>query len=394
MTITNKLTIATPPDGTRYTLPSEAYNRSSILSSLQNLYDSWSYARVDVPVLEHYDDQHPRASQSFKLSDRDSGVLSLRSDFTPAIANLVHVHYPDNDAPLRFQYCGKIWQAINPDVARTREFTQLGLELVGVSNARADAELIHLARESVRLVGLAPRVEIGNPGFVRALFQLAGIEESLQDAFADAIDRKDQRGVLTLLESLSVSTEVARALMGCPDLYGDKQVFTEARKLAPWPETLAEIDRLEAILAEFEDDSELLIDLGMARRHSYYTGMTFRAYTFDFGQPLLGGGRYDGALLPYAAGFAMGLERLLSALPATQQSSTALVLSLDDPNARKLRAAGYAVERALSEDITQARAYARSRGIPYLLSEDGLEPLDNNTPDLALLTELLESSND
>jgi ATP phosphoribosyltransferase regulatory subunit len=309
-----------------------------------------------------------------------SGVLALRSDFTPALARLVQGHYSNAKRPLRFQYYGKVWHAVEPEIARTRELTQIGLELVGVSNARADAELIHLARESIRTVGLTPRVEIGNPGFVRALFELARIPEDQREAIANALDHKDQSSLEALLKPLPLAQNLKQALLTVPDLYGDVSILKEAHALAPWPQTKLELDRLDAILAEFEDSSELLLDLGMARRLSYYTSMTFRAYTFDFGQPLLGGGRYDGALLPYAAGFTLGLERLLSALPTKAQIQAPLVLTLDDIPARVLRKAGFVVERALSTDLNEARSYAKARGIAYLLTELGLEPLGEKRP--------------
>lgn len=362
-----------PPDGTRYVLPDEAARRWRLVQRLQALYDSWGYERVDVPALEHYDEAHPRARQSFKLSDLGSGLLALRSDFTPAIAKLVQAQ--GLTQPLRLQYAGKLWQAINPDIARTREFTQLGLELVGVSNARADAELIHLARESLRAVGLTPRVEVGAPGFVRALFDLAGVPQAQRDVLADAIDRKDPSTLAQLLEGLELPGDLRQAFLAIPDLFGDLSLLPEAQRLAPWPRAQAELERLGQVLAEFEDASDLLIDLGMARRLSYYTGITFRAYTFDFGQPLLGGGRYDGALLPYAAGFALGLERLLAALPPGEAAPPAAVLSLDDAGARRLRQAGVVVERSLSGELAQARREATARGIPYLLGDTGLEPL-------------------
>ena len=360
------------PDGTRFVLPQQAAVRRRVLDELSDLYLSWGYQPVEVPALEHYEPEHPRANQSFKLSDRDSGVLALRSDFTPSLADLVRTHFPraaKGEGPARLQYQGSVWHAIDPDLARTREFTQVGLELVGVSNARADAELIHLARESVRAVGLAPRVEVGNPGFVRALFDLAGVPHGSREAVAEAIDRKDQATLASLLDLLELPDQMARALTKVPDLYGDLAVLTEARALAPWPETLQEVERLEAIVAEFEDPSELLLDLGMARRLSYYTGMTFRAYTFDFGQPLLGGGRYDGALLPAAAGFSLGLERLLTALPDAAELAPPLVLSLDDSGARLLRAAGIQVVRALESDPESARREAEELGAHYLLGE-------------------------
>jgi ATP phosphoribosyltransferase regulatory subunit len=382
------------PEGTRFVLPEQAALRARLLDRLRALYLSWGFQLAEVPALENYDPEHPRAAQSFKLSDRDSGVLALRSDFTPALARLVRSHYPraaEGGAALRLQYQGTVWHAIDPDLARTREFTQLGLELIGVSNARADAELIHLARESVREVGLTPRVEVGNPGFVRALFDLAGVPESSREAVADAIDRKDQATLQSLLDVLAPNPELRRALRIAPDLYGDLAMLEKARQYAPWPETAGELDRLAEIVAEFEDPSELLIDLGMARRLSYYTGMTFRAYTFDFGQPLLGGGRYDGALLPYAAGFSLGLERLASALPAVSDEDRPLVLSLDDAGARRLRAAGVTVLRGLSSSLGEARLEARELGAGYLLG-DALEPLGPDRSALPALQRMLEDN--
>jgi len=365
------------------------------VSTLRALFSSWGYENVDVPVLERFDPAHPVAERSFKLTGPEGELLALRADYTFALAKLVRFNYgdpgPDNPpGPLRLQYSGQLWRTVVPDIARTREFTQVGLELVGVSGARADAELIHLAREAVRAVGLTPRVEVGNPGFVRQLFELAELPPGVQDDAADAIDRKDQATLATLLGPLELAPDLARALLGVPDLYGDLRTLGAARALAPWPETAAACDHLEAVVNEFEDSSELLLDLGMARRLSYYTGVTFRAYTFDFGQPLLGGGRYDSALLPLAAGFAIGLERLLSALPEVTGDTPPIAVGLNDDQARRLRRAGYRVERALTDEVAVLRAYALARGIPYLLLPEGLEPLTPERPFFEQLVSLLE----
>lgn len=385
-----------PPDGTRFVPPDLAAARARTLERLHDLYRRWGYRRVEAPSLERYDPAHHRSEQSFKLSDRDSGVLALRSDFTPALAQLVRSTFPGTAAgegrALRLRYSGTVWQAIHPELARTREFTQIGIELVGVSHARADAELIHLARESVRAVGLAPRVEIGNPGFVRALFEVAAVPEQRREPLADAIDRKDRSDIRALLSELALDGQAAVALLEVPDLYGSDDVLDEARRLAPWPETRAEIDRLEGVVEQFEDDSELLLDLGMARRLAYYTGVTFRAYTFDFGQPLLGGGRYDGALLPHAAGFSMGLERLLSALPPPEPEARPRVLATDDAAARRLRSAGVVVLRASAAARAEAAAEARAFGVPYLLHAGALELVGVGADDeLGALRRLLDA---
>jgi ATP phosphoribosyltransferase regulatory subunit len=382
------------PDGTRYALPAHAATRLRLLEKLNTLYGEWGYQYVKLPALESYDPAHPRAAQSFKLSDRDSSLLALRSDFTPALARLVQLHYPQTAAgsvPLRLQYSGTVWHAIDPDLAHNREFTQVGIELVGVSNARADAELIHLARESVRAVGLAPRVEIGNPALVRVLFDLAEVPAAQRDALASAIDRKDQRTLLTLLDALQLPADLQQALLVVPDLYGTAQILPAARTLMPWPEARAELDRVDEILAQFEDSSELLIELGMARRLSYYTGVTFRAYTFDFGQPLLGGGRYDGALLEYAAGFSLGLERFMSALVNGSSSGQPVrVLSTDDAAARLLRAAGFTVLRSLAHDAAELCEEAGTLGATYLFDGGRITALTADDSSLQQLRELVE----
>lgn len=385
-----------PVTGTRYSFPQESVTRLRVIDRLRRLYNVWGYEPIEVPALEGYDPDHPAAANAFKLSDIGGGVLALRADFTPAIARLVQLHFPEaaghQGGTKRFQYCGQVWHAIDPDIARTREFTQIGLELVGASSERADAELVHLARESVREVGLAPRVEIGYPGFVQALFDLGGVPDAARDDLADAIDRKDVTGLRTLLEPLSMAADVRRALLATPDLFGTVAVLDDAFNLAPWPETRTRLKRLASVLAQFEDDRELLLDFGMARRHRYYTGITFRAYTFDFGQPLLGGGRYDGALLPFAAGFAIGLERLQRALPLESTTAKPLLLSLDDARARQLRDLGLVVERSLDDDEESSRRYASLKGIPYLVDANGnLQVLTADAPDYGLVSSVFTS---
>lgn len=382
-----------PLEGTKDSLPALSATRYRVMATLRALYDQWGYASVEVPAIEAFDPDHPAAHKAFKLVD-GSDVLMLRADFTPSIARLIQAQEAPHDQAAaqvgrtgvyRYQYAGSLWQAINPDVARTREFTQIGLELIGTSSYRADAELIHLARESVRVVGLSPSVELGNPGLIRKLFALADIPPAHQDTIARTIDRKDVAGLARLLEPYSLAPDLRQALLATPDWYGGVDVLARAAQALPWADVQAELEHLSALIDEFEDSSELRIDLGMARRLDYYTGVTFRAYTSDSAQPLLGGGRYDGALLEHAAGFALGLERIVSALPHTSPAAP-IAVSLDDPAARKLRAAGYTVVRALATHKADVHREAHTLGALFVLADGVLEPVtqpDDATQTLA-----------
>ena len=366
------------PEGTRFLEPSEAAARTAAIDTLRDLYDAWGYHRVEVPALERLDPGHPRSEKSFKLVDVGGGVLALRSDFTPALARLVKAAFPavaaGEERPLRLSYDGLVWHAIDPELARGREFTQVGIELIGVSSARADAELIHLARESVRALGLSPRVEVGNPAYVTALFDAAGVPDEARRGLADAIDRKDKTGVDAIVAALSLRGAAADAIVAVPDLYGDAGVVTAALAGSPSAAATEALERLAGVLDEFEDPSELMLDLGLARRLSYYTGVTFRVYTYDFGQPLLGGGRYDGALLPRAAGFALGLGRALAAVGQGAAEPPAvgrrpLIVTSDDATARRLRAGGFRVARAMSTEPEALRREAETLDADFVVTQ-------------------------
>ncbi|MEM6429638.1 MAG: ATP phosphoribosyltransferase regulatory subunit, partial [Deinococcota bacterium] len=416
-------------------LPALSATRWQVLSTLRALYSSWGYAPVEVPALEPYDPAHPAAARAFKLVD-GSDVLMLRADFTPSISRLVQVQEAglrgqlaaatetasietasvemsatetassvakrltedtsstDSLQPTgvyRYQYSGSLWQAHAPTIINPREFTQIGLELIGSASYRADVELIHLARESVRAVGLVPRVDLGNPGLIRKLLDLAGIPKVDQERVATTIDRKDVAGLSSLLEPYNLAPDLRDALLATPDLYGGVGVLTRAHQLMPWPDVIDDVRHFESVIAEFEDVSELHIDLAMARRLDYYTGITFRAYTTESAQPLLGGGRYDGALLEHAAGFALGLERVVTVLPHSYPEAP-LVVSDDDVAARQLRAAGYSVSRALATTPTRLRAEAAVMGVPFVLVAGQLEAVTDLTPELERLQHVLRAT--
>ena len=383
------------PHGTSYQLPRQFRQREAVLRRLQELFDGWGYQPVELPALEVFDPAHPAAAGAFKLVDSDNSLLALRSDFTPALSHLVRQHFRQaaaGAASLRLQYRGSTWLAAGADLAHAREFTQLGIELIGVSSPRADAELIHLARESVRAVGLAPRIEIGNPALVRALFDEAQIPDGQRDELAGAIDRKDAAMLRTLLDGLALAPEFEKAFLLIPELYGERDVLDRARAGLPWEAARRELGRVEELLEQFEDDSELLLDLGVARRLSYYTGVTFRAYTFDYGQPLLGGGRYDGALLPYAAGFSRGLDRLMRASPAPAERTVPRIMSSDDVAARLLRRHGYTVIRSLATEEAHLRAEAVTAGAAYLVLAGRVQAVGSEAGLLRALQQLLDGA--
>lgn len=362
------------PDGTRDVLPPEWAWRERLRAQLQAELCAWGYQGVEVPALELQDAAHPLNARAFKLVDRGGEVLALRSEFTTAVLRLVRSRFAGLPYPLRLQYAGRLWQrGLSSEPGRLREYSQVGVELVGVSDARSDAELVTVARAALERVGLAAHFEVGHPGFVDAVLADAGVGPQAREALHGAIDRKSPADLAAQLSGLGVVPEVARTLEALIELYGGPEVLSEAARLPLGPLARAQLARLTASVEQLNDPA-LGVDLGMSRRYTYYSGFTFRAYAPGVNLPLLGGGRYDSGVP--GAGFALGLERLTHALGGLPPQPGETVLALDVASARWAQAQGVSAELAWTDDAAALAHYARARGIRRLARGERFEPLE------------------
>ncbi|GAA5334034.1 ATP phosphoribosyltransferase regulatory subunit [Thermus hydrothermalis] len=347
------------PEGTRFLLPPEARLKAELQGRLQKLFWQHGYEPVELPALEAFDPGHPLAERAFKLVDKTGEVLALRSEFTTLLAKLLRPHL--KEGVHRFQYAGALWlREGDAELGRLREYTQVGLELIGATGPKADAEVLHLAFAALEALGVEGVVEVGLPSLVGEVLKASGLPEGARRAAQAAIHRKNLPELSALLAHHPVPEGAKKALLALPDLYGGQEVLKEAKALPLPPKAQKALADLERTLALLE--RPVLLDLGMARRYEYYSGIFFRAYTPGFGLPLLGGGRYDGALLPKAAGFALGVERALEALKLPQAEEPPEVLALDLKAFRRF-ARERRVELFHGEDPL---AYAKAKGIPYL----------------------------
>jgi ATP phosphoribosyltransferase regulatory subunit len=362
------------PDGTRYTLPPEWEWRESLRERLELVLKSWGYEAIHTPAIERFDAAHPQAAQSFKLVDRDGSVLALRGEWTTAVASLVRAVYPNGPWPLRLRYAGQLWtRSREVGIGRGREFSQVGGELIGVSTPLADAEIVTLSLELLAAVGVSAALELGHPGFVRSVIRETALEGRAREALVAAVHRKNTPDLLALLDQYGIGGRTRTAVLALTDLYGGAEVLAEARQHALNSEAREALDWLRGLVAALPPQvaEALLFDLGAARRLDYYTGVLFQAYTPDFNQPLVGGGRYDSAPdglvgLP-AVGFSFGLERLMAALGGPPALTPPDALALDPLLAASKRAQGWRVEAAWTHDEAALLAYAQVRGIKYLL---------------------------
>ena len=347
------------PYGTRDFLPAEAAAKRITEQKIFELFASFGYEEVVTPAMEYLETLTTSSGRAiepnlFKMFDSNNRTLALRHEMTTPIARLAVSRLKDSSLPLKLSYNTNVFRFRTNQPGRQCEFYQAGVELLGVSNAFADAEIIALAAQALSVAGLADfKICLGQVEFASGLMEK--LSPDVQAQIKAAIERHD----IVALNNL----DIADTLKKIPTLQGGREVLNEARAVADNERSRRALDNLTEIyrlLEIYGVADKITFDLGLIRDFEYYTGMVFEAYSPGVGYSLAGGGRYDNMLQDFgkacpATGFAIGIERILDARKFQGVEETARAKDFylsyaagqEDAAIRKaaeLRAAGKVVE--------------------------------------------------
>src|SRR5262245_4852619 len=273
----------------------------------------------------------------FKMVDRESGrLLALRADVTPQIARIVATRLRDEPKPLRLAYLANVFRYDEPHVGRYREFYQAGVELIGLPNPEADAEMIALQVGAMAAAGDAEfKLDVGQADFFRGILEDLGADAATARRLRTALARKDVSALERQVGELGAPATVTELLLALPTLYGRGDVLDRAGRLvknARSEDALANLAEVYRLLRLYGLAESVLLDLGEVRGFDYYSGVHFEAYASRLGASLAGGGRYDQMLGRFgydcpATGFALEIGRALLAMES--QGATAAVAGPD-----------------------------------------------------------------
>lgn len=315
------------PYGTRDFLPKEAATKKLIESRIAKLFSSYGYEEVITPAMEFLETLSIEGGRTveqdlFKMFDQNNRTLALHHEMTTPIARLAVSRLKNYPLPLKLSYNTNVFRFRRNQPGRQCEFYQSGVELLGVNNAAADAEIISLAAESLKVSGLKNfKICLGQVEFVSGLMEQNNLSVEEQKKIKNAIERHDIVELEKIVDSLNLKKNQADAIKKIPKLQGGKEIletaknFVENKKSLQALENLAEIFHLLEIYGAAD---KITFDLGIIRNFEYYSGMVFEAYAPGVGYSLAGGGRYDDLLKDFgfacpATGFALGIERILLA---------------------------------------------------------------------------------
>jgi ATP phosphoribosyltransferase regulatory subunit len=311
------------PPGTRDILPEEMRELRRLSLALVETFERYGYGEVATPTIEYDEvlalgESERGAPVAYRFFDESGELLAMRSDMTVPIARLIANRYASAEPPFRLCYLARAYRAVRPQRGQMREFTQVGVELVGAEAPDGTAEVVEVLAAALDAAGLRRAViGLGHAQLYGSLLDDLGVDADARTRILDCLAMHDHVGLEAEVKGLGLPARETEMLITVPMLRGGAEVLDRARGLCG-EITERATERLSATFEALRERGvadRVRLDLGLLRDLGYYTGAILEVYDPALGHILGGGGRYDELMGRFgrpltAAGFSLYLERL------------------------------------------------------------------------------------
>jgi len=306
--------------GTNDILPEEVIKWNYLSQIVYDQMRLFNYREVRTPIFEETalfsrgigESTDIVSKEMYSFSDRSENNVTLKPEMTASVVRAFIEHSLGKQSGLnKLFYISPMFRQERPQAGRLRQFHQFGIEAIGSHNPALDTEVIQVAYNILKNIGLKE---------IKVVINSLGISEertSFSKALKEfAFDKKDQ---LSEDSQKRLDTNVLRILDS--KNRGDQELLKEAPSILDFlgEESLNHFLKVKELLTLA--NIPFIVDPKLVRGLDYYTHTTFEIISSQVGaqSALCGGGRYNllveqlGGPQTPAVGFAAGIERILIA---------------------------------------------------------------------------------
>jgi len=316
------------PKGTRDFSPTEMAKRNYIFDTIKNIFKLYGFQQIETPAMENLSTLMGKYGEEgdkllFKilnsgdyLSNVNSSELiepnisklttkisekGLRYDLTVPFARYVVQYQNDITFPFRRYQIQPVWRADRPQKGRYREFYQCDVDIIGSNSLLNEVELVQIVDNIYRNLSINVVMKINNRKILSGIAETIGEADRIVDITV-AIDKLDKIGLDKVNEELSmkgVSAEAIVKLQPILQLSGNNneklnQIELVIGQSEIGKKGIAEMRTIFNYLESMALNTEIELDLTLARGLNYYTGAIFEVKSKDVQiGSITGGGRYD-----------------------------------------------------------------------------------------------------
>ncbi len=390
--------------GTKDILPADVPMWQMLEKNALEVFSKYGYEEIRTPIFEVTElfargvgdttDIVNKEMYTFEKSDRS---LTLRPENTAGVVrSFIENGMTRLSAPVKLWYKGPMFRYERPQAGRQRQFHQVGVEMFGVKEPAADAEVILLAVNYLKSLGLNDlEVEINSLGCPECREAYKNkIKAVLKPEFENLCDDCKNRYEKNPLRLLDCKVESCKAIFEKPEIKAVIQSDFICEACAEhYSKLKSYLDELGIKYVE----NKLLV-----RGLDYYNRTVFEIKSNNLGSQnaVCGGGRYDSLVRNLggddtpAVGWAMGMERLISLIPPLKSKKLDgyIVSNFSEEAfklAEELRTSGFEVEMDLQNKKFTKQLEKASKVADYalILGEDEIKNGTVSVKNLATSTQ-------
>lgn len=314
--------------GTRDFYGEECHRRHHIVSTITKIFQKYNFAPLETPAFEYLDvlsGNYGDEGEKLLYKVLDSGNFlegldfskpitpqlsekGLRYDLTVPMMRHIGMHRNELVFPWRRYQTQPVWRADKPQRGRYREFLQCDADIVGSDSVLCEAELLAMAHEALRALGIFDfKISINHIDIFRGMMEMHGVGDRFKEIFTivDKMDKVKHEDLFDEMKGSGFATglvedlrEVMKLTTGEPN---EKILNFIANRFSANKTAASGLTSLEKILSYTGslgvDAKNLKVNPLLARGLSYYTGLIFEGKLDDGSLgSILGGGRYAGML--------------------------------------------------------------------------------------------------
>ena len=357
------------PPGFKDSLNFDTFIEHQYKNKIVNAFRNNGFSLIKTPLVE-YSTNFNNNTLTVNTNKKKE-KLSIRNDITPQIIRIASSRLAKKRRPLKLCYYGEVIRKNGSILRPERQFQQVGAEIIGSESYKADVEIINLAYETLKDIGVKNIViEISAPFFLNKV--LKKIENlNIRQKLQKLIELKDLNSCLKLLED----KEVARTFK---ILYSSSGYIKNKKlKINNLSEVVGfenEVDRLIKIanLIKISSKDSLNIEFFEIPKHkNYYNGIKFTFFAKGVRGEIAGGGRYNlkfGSNSETAIGYTCYMDTILRASSFKNTNKKILIpFSTEKRTKKMLIDRGFSLFKSF-EDVTKLKEEAKKFKFKYFLS--------------------------
>lgn len=305
---------------------------------LRRLYESRGFRQVRPGKFDEYqlyleNKNFLQSEQIISFMDMDGKLLALKPDVTLSVVKNI----PADPLPTfeKLYYMDEVYR-VSTESREYKEYSQIGVELVGPNDSFASIEVVDLALRSLEAISASYVLDISHLGFVSGLLSGLGLSAAAERELLSAIHAKSSHEMDAILEEAGTDVAGRERVQTLVNLHGNIQTaLPKAKTLIVNEEMQAAYDELQSVadaMCSNGFSGKLNLDFSVVSNLDYYNGMIFHGYVEGLAHSVLGGGRYDNLLHKMgkasgATGFAVSLDELKRVCRKTRTYDFDLVIT-------------------------------------------------------------------